>query len=85
MITLNDLIKYAKVNSLDFDAPLCVIAKVGSSEELLSVEQIGTSDVDVPILIESNAAYDEKVFDKFNTTGVVNTMRFFDMDGNIKE
>lgn len=82
MISLNDLIKYAKVNDLNFDAPLKLLVENGQSKAMILAEQIGTAEDDTLVLLEKRVSYDEKTFKEYGITGVVNTMRFVDLEGN---
>lgn len=85
MISLNDLIKYAKTNNLDFDAPLNMLVEVeeGTFAQLRSIEQVGTIHGTDIALIETGVAYETKVFKRFGIEGVVNTMKFWDMEGKL--
>ena len=85
MISLNDLIKFAKLNNLDFDAPLDVVVEAGEGTmaQLHSIEQVGVIRETNLALIETRVAYNPNVFKGFGIEGVVNTMRFWDMEGKL--
>ena len=78
MITLNDLIKFAKLNNLDFDAPIRSVK--GAAVE--SMEQVGEWNGSLA-LIPPAYAYDASLFETCHITGVVNTMKYFDMEGKV--
>lgn len=78
-MTLNEIIKYAKDNNIDFDAPLWALENEPDGYDSIStninpLEQIGISKNEELVLISYATAY-QRDFHNFGIRNVVNEVR----------
>ena len=76
-MTLNEIIKYAKLHNIDFDKPILTLADGEEKSTVCdsNVEQIGVKNIggiDYLYMIPNTHSYDADLFETLNLCDVVN-------------